>query len=115
MSCKRKWHSMAWGKWQIKIHPDIAPALKQAVADAVSKWTFIIRPEHVIPGRLRLTRLTFRFSINGAEPQVELYDPGPAAKDNERLGYWNGAIERRDWIKWEEVRPAKIKNNPGTS
>lgn len=92
---------------RIKIHPDIDASLKQAVANAVSKWTFITRPEHVLAGRHRLTRLTFKFSINGTEPQVELYDPGPSAKDNERLGYWNGAIERRDWSKWEEVKPAK--------
>lgn len=95
---------------KIKVPPDVDPALKQAVADAVSKWTFIPRPEHVIRGLHRLTRLTFKFSINGTEPQVELYDPGPGAKDNERLGYWNGATERRDWSKWEEVKPAKPEN-----
>jgi TonB family protein len=97
---------------KIKIHPDVDPALKQAVADAVSKWTFIPRPEHVISGLYRLTRLTFKFSINGAEPQVELYDPGPAPKDRDHLGYWNGAIERDHWRNWEEVKPTKIEAAP---
>jgi TonB family protein len=92
---------------KLKIRPGIDPALKQAVADAVSKWTFRLQPEVLIPGRNSLSRLTFKFSINGAEPQVELYDPGPSAKDRERLGYWNGATEIREWNNWEEVQPKK--------
>lgn len=92
---------------KLKIRRGIDSALKQAVADAVSKWTFKLQPEVMIAGRNSLSRLTFKFSINGTEPQVELYDPGPSAKDRERLGYWDGATEIREWNNWEEVQPKK--------
>ena len=90
---------------KLKIHPRIDSTLKQAVADAVSKWTFRIQPEVIVAGRNSLSRLTFRFSINGSEPQVKLFNPGPDAKDRERLGYWNGVTEIREWNNGEEVQP----------
>jgi outer membrane biosynthesis protein TonB len=92
---------------KIKINPTIDPLLKQAVADAVNQWTFKLRPEIFIGGRHCLSRLTFKFSIINGEPLVELYNPEPSAKDSERLGYWDGYKELRDWNKWEEVEPTK--------
>jgi TonB family protein len=92
---------------KLKIHPGIDSALKQAVADAVSKWTFRLQPEVTIAGRNSLSRLTFKFTIDGTEPRVELYDPGPGARDRERIGYWNGAIELKEWNNWEEVQPTE--------
>jgi TonB family protein len=95
---------------KIRIHPAIDPSLKSAIADAVDKWTFRLRPELVVPGRNSLTRLTFQFSIKGDEPRVEFYQPGPGAKDSEHLGYWDGYRELRDWKKWEEIQPTKNQN-----
>lgn len=94
----------------IRIDRDVDATLKQAVADAVDKWTFSLRPEVLVPGRNSLSRLTFKFSIDGNEPRVEFYSPGPSAKDREHLGYWNGAIELREWKKWEEVEPTRSRN-----
>jgi TonB family protein len=96
---------------KIKINRAIDSTLKQAVADAADKWTFKLRPEILVPGRYTLSRLTFQFSINGDEPRVELYQPGPGAKDTEHLGYWNGYKELRDWKNWEEIQPTKNQND----
>jgi TonB family protein len=93
----------------IKLHPKIDPSLKQSVADAVDKWTFRLEPETIIAGRNSLSHLTFKFSINSGEPLVELYDPGPNAKDSERLGYLNTSKELREWNTWEEVQPSQMK------
>ncbi len=71
---------------KIKIHPGINPSLKQAVADAVDKWTFRLTAEVIGQGKNSLTRLTFKFSIEGSDSKVELYDPGPGARDSGRLG-----------------------------
>jgi len=58
-------------------------------------------------GRYCMSRLTFKFSLKDGSPQVELYQPGPAAKDTEHLGYSNPTMEVRQWNKWEEVQPTK--------
>jgi TonB family protein len=92
---------------RIKIDPSVDAALKQAVADAVDKWTFKLRPELFIGGRLCLSRLTFSFSIVKGEPRVELYNPPRGAQDIEHLGYWDVFLERRQWNKWEEVQPTR--------
>lgn len=97
---------------QIRIHPSVEASLKQAVADAVDKWTFKLRSEFIVPGKNSLSRLTFRFSIVGAEPRVEMYSPGPGAKDKEHLGHWNGATELSQWNKWEEVKASKESKRP---
>lgn len=92
---------------KMRIHPAIDASLKRSIADAVVKWTFKLRPELVVEGRNSLSRLTFTFSIGAGQPQVELYYPGPSAKDSEHLGYWDGNKELREWNKWEEVQPTK--------
>jgi Gram-negative bacterial TonB protein C-terminal len=96
----------------VKIHPAINAAFKQAVADAVSQWTFKIRPEIFTGGVHCLSRLTFRFSIVNGEPRVELYTPERGVKDTGHLGYWNGYKELREWNIWEEVEPTKIQPQP---
>ncbi|HJZ78866.1 MAG TPA: energy transducer TonB [Pyrinomonadaceae bacterium] len=92
---------------RIKFNPNAHPLLKQAVADAVAKWIFNLQPGVVIPGRMFLSRLTFKFSIKDGEPMVELYTPDPDAPDSERLGYSNSAKELRLWAVWEETKPTK--------
>jgi hypothetical protein len=94
---------------QIRINPVVDASLKQAVADAVDKWTFRLRSEVIVPGKNSLSRLTFRFSIAGSDPRVEMYSPGPGAKDSEHLGHWNGATELSQWTKWEEVQASKVQ------
>ena len=95
---------------KIKIHPSIDSSVKQAVADAVDNWTFRLEPELIVAGRNTLSHLTFKFSINSGKPLVELYDPGPGAKDGEHLGYLNTSKELKEWNKWEEVQPTKNQN-----
>ena len=95
---------------QIKFNPNSHPLLRQAVADAVAQWTFDLQPGAVIPGRMFLSRLKFKFSINDGVPLVELYDPGPNATDSERPGYSNSAQEFREWARWQEVKPTKKLN-----
>ena len=95
---------------QIKFNPNSHPLLRQAVADAVSQWTFDLQPGVVIPGRMFLSRLKFKFSINDGVPLVELYDPGPNAPDSERPGYSNSAQEFKEWAIWQEIKPTKKLN-----
>jgi TonB family protein len=92
---------------QIKINPHIDTSLKQATADAVSKWTFKFKPYALGPGRSYLSRLSFKFSINDSGPFVELYDPGPDAKGLEHLGHTDTMRELFDWKRWEEVKPTR--------
>ena len=92
---------------QIKFNPNSHPLLRKAVADAVAQWLFDLQPGVVIPGRMFLSRLTFKFSINDGGPLVELYNPGPNAADSERLGYSNSAEELKEWANWEEIKPTK--------
>lgn len=92
---------------EIRFNPNAHPLLKQAVADAVAQWSFDLQPSVVIPGRMFLSRITFRFSINDGAPTVGLYDPGPNAADRERLGYSDSAKELKEWARWEEIRPIK--------
>ena len=93
---------------QIKFNPNSHPLLRQAVADAVAQWAFDLQPGVVIPGRIFLSRLKFKFSINDGVPLVELYDPGPNAPDSERLGYSNSAQEFYQWKIWQELKPTKM-------
>ena len=95
---------------QIKFNPNSHPLLRQAVADAVARWTFDLQPGVVIPGRIFLSRLKFKFSINDGVPLVELYDPGPNAPDSERPGYSNSAQEFKEWAIWQEIKPTKKLN-----
>jgi TonB family protein len=97
---------------KIKIHPSIDQSLKQAVADAVNQWTFKLRPELFIGGRNCLSRLTFKFSMINGQPRVELYKPETSVQDSERLGYWDGNKELREWNKWEEVEPTRTQPQP---
>ena len=92
---------------QIKVSPNSHPLLRQAVADAVTQWTFDLKPGLPMPGRMYLGRLTFKFSINDDGPRVELYNPGPDATDRESLGYTNTAREAREWARFEEIKPIK--------
>jgi len=93
---------------KIKIDPSVDAAFKQAVADAVDKWTFKLGPElSFMGGQLCFSRLTFSFSLVKGEPRVELYKPDRGAQDIEHLGYWDVFLERRQWNKWEEVLPAR--------
>ena len=92
---------------RIRVDPKTDPLLKKAVVDAVASWTFKLRPEVMSTGRYCMSRLTFKFSLNDGSPQVELYQPGPGAKDTEHLGYSNPTMEVRQWNKWEEVQPTK--------
>jgi len=95
---------------QIKFNPNSHPLLRQAVADAVAQWAFDLQPGVVIPGRMFLSRLKFKFSINDGVPLVELYDPGPNAPDSERPGYSNSAQEFKEWAIWQEIKPTKKLN-----
>jgi hypothetical protein len=95
---------------QIKFNPNSHPLLRQAVADAVAQWAFDLQPGVVIPGRIFLSRLKFKFSINDGVPLVELYDPGPNAPDSERPGYSNSAQEFKEWAIWQEIKPTKKLN-----
>jgi hypothetical protein len=81
-------------------------------ADAVNQWTFKLRPELFIGGRNCLSRLTFKFSMINGQPRVELYKPEPGTQDSERLGYWDGYKELREWNKWEEVEPTRTQQQP---
>ena len=92
---------------QIKIDPHIDASLKQATADAVSKWSFKFEPYVLETGRSYLSRLTFKFSINDSGPFVELYDPGPDAKGLAHLGHTDTMRELFDWDRWEEVKPTR--------
>lgn len=98
---------------QIKFNPNSHPLLRQAVADAVAQWIFDLQPGVVIPGRMFLSRLTFKFSITDGEPLVELYNPGPDATDSQRLGYSDSAKELYEWAKWEEIKPQKLSDGVG--
>ena len=94
---------------QIKFNPNSHPLLRQAVADAVAQWTFDLQPGLVIPGRMFLSRLKFKFSFNDGVPLVELYNPGPDAPDSERLGHSDSALEFFQWAHWVEVKPTVIE------
>jgi hypothetical protein len=94
---------------QIKFNPNSHPVFRQAVADAVAQWTFDLQPGVVIPGRMFLSRLKFKFSINDGVPHVELYNPGPDAPDSERLGYSDSPLEFRQWASWQEIKPIRIE------
>ena len=97
---------------QIKFSPNSHPLLRQAVADAVAQWIFDLQPGVVIPGRMFLSRLTFKFSINDRGPLVELYNPGPDATDSERLGYSDSAKELKEWARWDEIKATKTGTPP---
>ncbi len=99
---------------QIKFNPSSHPLLRQAVADAVAQWTFDLQPGLVIPGRMYLSRLKFKFSIIDDRPLVELYNPGPEAPDSERLGYSDSGLEFTQWRTWLEVKPTKPGASPST-
>ena len=92
---------------RIKFNPNAHPLLKKAVADAVAQWIFDLQPGVVIPGRMFLSRLTFKFVNNERGPMVELYTPGPDAPDSERLGYTDSAKELKEWAHWAETKPTK--------
>jgi len=93
---------------QIKFNPNSNPLLRQAVADAVARWIFDLQPGVVWPGRMFLSRLTFKFSINDDGPLVELYYPGQNATDSQGLGYTDSAKELTEWAHWEEIKPTKL-------
>jgi TonB family protein len=83
--------------------PRTDPLLSKAVSDAVKQWKF--KPSADLEGNPEgvLTRLIFRFSLNGGYPQVELYSPDPDTRTDECLECFNSAREMREWREWKEV------------
>jgi TonB family protein len=85
----------------IKVRPRTDPQLKEALANAVSRWKFKPRDDQDRVGRPILTRLSFNFVL--AEGRVELFKSGPTSPDTHHLGYHSFAKDRREWIEWEEL------------
>jgi TonB family protein len=87
----------------VKIKPRTDALLSKAVSDAVKQWKF--RPWVGLDGLPEgvITRLIFRFSLNGEQPQVELYSPEPDTRTDECLECSNSAREMREWREWKEV------------
>jgi len=87
----------------IKANPRANPLLTQAVADAVQQWQF--KPWVDLDGLAEgvITRLIFRFSLSGDQPQVELVSPEPDTRINDCLECTNSAKEMREWREWKDV------------
>jgi outer membrane biosynthesis protein TonB len=83
----------------VRIHPRVDAALKKAVTDAVKQWKFKMS-EGVRGSSYTLSRLTFRFTIVDGKGRVEMFDPGPAPSDDDRLDRW---YSLKEWQECEET------------
>lgn len=86
----------------VRIHAGVDAALKKSVTDAVKKWKFNMS-EAVRGSSYTLSRLTFRFTIEDGKGRVEMFDPGPAPGDDDRLDRWYSPKEHKEWEEWEET------------
>jgi TonB family protein len=88
---------------RVKVKPRTDVLLRKAVSDAIRQWKF--KPWLGLDGLPEgvITRLIFRFSLNGDRPQVELYSPEPDTRVDECLECSNSAREMREWREWKEV------------
>jgi TonB family protein len=87
---------------RIKVNPKVPRPLKEVTCVAVKEWRFKPFLDRTGSGSPVLGRLTFSFVISNGEGLVALYDPGPTAPDQERLGYYDMPKELREWKDWEE-------------
>lgn len=83
----------------VRIHPGVDAALKKSVTEAVKQWKFNMS-EAARGSSYTLSRLTFRFTIEEGKGRVEMFDPGPAPSDDDRLDRW---YSLKEWQECEET------------